>query len=118
MQTFPYICPMNVIVKRSVLFYCDKYPLARIALLTWYHEFSKHNFKNFNALKTVYGTASLVAQNRVIFNIKGNDFRLIISSNFRQQAAYIIWFGTHLEYNKIDAIAFNTRILTYKPKEK
>ena len=35
---------MNVIVKRSILYYCDKYPLDRIALLTWYHEFSKHDF--------------------------------------------------------------------------
>jgi len=111
---------MNIIIKRAVLYYCDKYPLARISLLTWYHEFLKHDFKNFNALKTVYGKASLVGQNRVIFNIKGNDFRLIISINFRQHAAYIIWFGTHDEYNKIDvaAVAFNTRILTYKPKEK
>jgi mRNA interferase HigB len=111
---------MNIIVKRAVLYYCEKYPLARISLLTWYHEFSKHDFKNFNALKTVYGKASLVAQNRVIFNIKGNDFRLIISINFRQQATYVIWFGTHHEYTKIDAatIAFNTRILSYKPKEK
>lgn len=111
---------MNIIGKRSVLYYCDKYPLARLSLLTWYHEFTKHDFKNFNTLKTVYGSASLVSQNRVIFNIKGNDFRLIISINFRQQAAYIIWFGTHQEYNKIDAATevFNTRILTYKSKEK
>ena len=73
---------------------------------------------NFNELKTVYGTASLVAQNRVIFNIKGNDFRLIVSINFRQEAACIIWFGSHAEYNNIDAgtISFNTRILTYKKK--
>jgi mRNA interferase HigB len=111
---------MNIIVRRSILYYCEKYPKARIALLTWYQEFSKQEFKSYNALKTVYGTASLVAQNRVIFNIKGNDFRLIISINFRQQAAYVIWFGTHNEYNKIDVttVAFNTRILTYKPKEK
>lgn len=111
---------MNIIVKRAVLYYCEKYPLARIALLTWYHEFSKQGIKNFNELKSVYGTASLVAQNRVIFNIKGNDFRLIISINFPQQAAYIIWFGTHSEYNRIDAgtVAFNTRILTFKAKER
>lgn len=111
---------MNIIVRRSILYYCERYPLARTALLTWYHEFSKQGFKTFNELKSVYGTASLVAQNRVIFNIKGNDFRLVTSINFKQQAAYVIWFGSHQAYNKIDAatVAFNTRILTFKPKEK
>jgi mRNA interferase HigB len=94
--------------------------MARISLLTWYHEFSKQAFKNFNELKSWHGTASLVAQHRVIFNIKGNEYRLIISVNFRQQAAYIIWFGTHIEYDKIDAatIPFNKRILTYNTRQK
>ncbi len=111
---------MNIIVKRSILYYCEKYPLARLSLLTWYHEISKQEFKHFNELKAVYGTASLIAQSRVIFNIKGNEFRLIISVNFRQQAAYIIWFGTHVEYNRIDAasVEFNTRILTYNANKK
>ncbi len=110
---------MNIIVKRAVLYYTDKYPLARIALLTWYHEFSTQEFKNFNELKTVYGSASLIGRHRVIFNIKGNDFRLIIAVNFRQKAAYIIWFGTHKEYNIINAetVSFNTKILTYKNKK-
>jgi mRNA interferase HigB len=109
---------MNIIVKRVVLFYIKKYPAARTPLLTWYDEFSKQKFANFNELKQVYGSASIVANNRVIFNIKGNDFRLIVKINFKQGAAYIIWFGTHKEYDKIDAeaIAFNTTILTFKEK--
>lgn len=111
---------MNIIVKRTILFYCEKYPAARLSLLTWFHEFSKQTFKHFNELKTTYGNSSLIAQNRVIFNIKGNEFRLIVSVNFRQQAAYIIWFGTHSEYNRIDAakVEFNSQILKFKPKEK
>ena len=51
----------------------------------------------------MYGNASIVANHRVIFNIKGNDFRLIVSVNFRTQSAYVIWFGTHKEYNEVDA---------------
>ncbi|MGB4848698.1 MAG: type II toxin-antitoxin system HigB family toxin [Saprospiraceae bacterium] len=111
---------MNIIVKRAILYYCDQFPLARTSLLTWYHEFSKLEFKNFNALKSVYGSASLAGKERVIFNIKGNDFRLIVSVNFRQKAAYIIWFGTHQQYNKINAetVKFNPRILTYKSSTK
>ncbi len=101
-----------------MLYYINKYPKAKTSLLTWYKEFLKQEFYTFNELKEVYGSASIVANNRVIFNIKGNDFRLIVSVNFRQLAAYIIWFGTHKEYDKIDAatIEFDTAILKYKAK--
>lgn len=109
---------MNIIVKRAVLYYVDKYPPAKTPLLTWYKEFLKQEFRTFNELKAVYGNASIVANNRVIFNIKGNDYRLIVSVNFVQLAAYVIWFGTHKEYNKINAttIEFDTTILKYKSK--
>lgn len=109
---------MNIIARGTILYYIDRYPNAKTSLLTWYHEFTKLAFSNFNELKVVYGNASIVANNRVIFNIKGNDFRLVVSVNFRQLAAYVIWFGTHKEYNKIDAetIEFDTSILNYKSK--
>lgn len=109
---------MNIVVKRAVLYYVDKYPSVKTALLTWYNEFLKYEFNHFNELKEVYRNASIVSNNRVIFNIKGNDFRLIVSINFKQAAAYIIWFGTHQEYDKIntETIAFDTKILTYKTK--
>ena len=108
---------MNIIVRRAILYYIHNYPQAKIALLTWYSEFSKQQFHSINELKEMYGNASIVANGRVIFNIKGNDYRLIVSINFKQLAAYIIWFGTHAEYNLIDAstIAFDTKIiLTFK----
>ena len=109
---------MNIIAKGTILYYIDLYPKAKTLLLTWYHEFSKASFKNFNELKGIYGNASIVANNRVIFNIKSNDFRLIVSVNFKQLAAYIIWFGTHSEYNKIDngTIEFDTNILDFKTR--
>lgn len=109
---------MNIIVKRAILYYVDKYPQAKTPLLTWHSEFSKEDFKNFNHLKATYGNASIVGQNRVIFNIKGNDYRLIVSVNFKQLAAYVIWFGTHKEYDKINAetIDFDVKILNYKAK--
>jgi mRNA interferase HigB len=118
LKTNQYLWEMNIIVKRAVLYYVDKYPQAKISLLIWYNEFSKEEFRNFNELKEVYGNASVVANSRVIFNIKGNDYRLIVSINFKQLAAYIIWFGTHKEYDKIDTstIEFDTRILNYKVK--
>lgn len=77
--------------------------MAADALWSWYNFFIKANFLNFNELKEVYHNASLVANNRVIFNIKRNSFRLIVSINFRKPAAYVVWFGTHKEYDKIKA---------------
>lgn len=93
---------MNVIAKGTILFYIEKFHKAKTPLLGWYKEFEKQNFANFNQLKEVYKSASLVAQNRVVFNIKGNDYRLVVSINFSKQAAYVIWFGNHAEYDKIN----------------
>lgn len=91
---------MKVLVKRTIHYYINKYPLAEKSLLMWEAEFSKIDFGNFNDIKTVYRNASIVSNGRVVFNIKGNDFRLIVSVNFRQRACYVIWFGTHKEYDK------------------
>lgn len=107
---------MKILVRKTILFYTIKYPIAATQLLIWYNEFSKSDFSNFNELKKVYGNASIVKSNRVVFNIKGNDFRLVVSVNFVQKACYVIWFGTHQEYDQINAetVAFDTRILTDK----
>ena len=107
---------MKVLVKRTIHYYINKYPPAEKPLTSWENEFSKIAFKNFNEIKDKYRNASIVTNNRVIFNIKGNDYRLIVSMNFRQQACYVIWFGTHKEYDKInvETVAFDTTILIDK----
>lgn len=109
---------MNIIAKRVMLYYINEYPNARTSLLAWYHEFLKQEFHHRNELKAVYGNASIIANNRIVFNIKGNDYRLIVSVNFKQLAAYIIWFGTHKQYDKINVekIEFDTSILNFKGK--
>lgn len=94
---------MNIITKKTVIYYTEQYPLAKTALLYWLKDFGTRRFDTFNKLKEVFGNASIIANHRVIFNIKGNDFRLITTINFRAQAVYIIWFGTHNEYDRIDA---------------
>lgn len=116
MKTFAYIYPMKILVKKTILFYIKKYPIAETQLLIWYNEFSKYEFNNFNELKNVYGSASIVNSNRVVFNIKGNDFRLVVSINFPQGACYVIWFGTHTAYDKInvETMAYDTTILIDK----
>ena len=74
-------------------------------------ELEKANFKNFNELKKVYGNASLVGDDRVVFNIMGNKFRLVVRIVFEYKAIQVKWFGTHTEYDKIDveSIIFKRR---------
>ena len=94
---------MNIINRKTIIYYTNKYPNAKTQLLIWYNEILKQDFDNFNELKEMFGNASIVNSQRIVFNIKGNDFRLIVSINFRRKACYTIWFGTHKEYDKINA---------------
>jgi len=52
---------------------------------------------------TLYGNASIISSKRVVFNIKGNDFRLIVDIEYKLEIVFIVWFGTYEEYDKIDA---------------
>jgi len=92
----------NIIARKIVLDYCAKYPDAANALRQWYYELIIAGFKNFNELKEVYGNASVVGDDRVVFNIMGNKYRLVVRIVFEFKAIQVKWFGTHAEYNKID----------------
>ena len=92
----------NIIARATLLYYFKKYPGAATALQEWYHGFIKCSFKNFNELKQTYGNASLVGDDRVVFNILGNKYRLVVRIIFEFKAVQIKWFGTHKEYDKID----------------
>jgi len=93
---------LNIITRKTLLDYCKKYPRASTALQEWYHEVVNSDFKSFNELKRVYGNASIVADDRVVFNIMGNKDRLVVRIVFDFKVVQIKWFGTHAEYDKID----------------
>ena len=93
---------LNIITRKNLLDYCKKYPAASTALTEWYHELVNSDFKNFNELKRVYGNASIGADDRVVFNIMGNEYRLVVRIVFDFKVIQIKWFGTHAEYDKID----------------
>lgn len=97
----------NIITRKTLLEYAKKYPNAGDALQAWYYELLKADFKNFDELKRVYGNASVIGDDRVIFNITGNKYRLIVRLVFEYKAIQIKWFGTHAEYNTIDADKVN-----------
>lgn len=96
------LCMFNIITRRTLLEYCKKYPEAATALQQWYYELLNAEFRNFNELKKVFGSASLVKDDRVVFNIMGNKYRLVVRMVFEYKAVQIKWFGTHAEYDKID----------------
>ena len=101
----------NIIARRTLLLHCKKYPPAAVALQEWYHELHIAEFKNFNQLKKVYANCSLVGDDRVIFNILGNKYRLVVRMVFEYKAIQIKWFGTHAEYDRTDVtgIQFKTK---------
>lgn len=72
-------------------------------LKAWYQEALKASWKTPNALKAQFRSASTVGENRVVFNIKGNDYRLIVSIDYERQAMFVKFIGTHEQYDQIDA---------------
>jgi len=101
----------NIIARRTLLIYCRLYPAAAVALQQWYAELLNQDFANFNELKQVYAAASLVGDDRVVFNIMGNKYRLVVRMIFAYKAVQIKWFGTHREYDAVDVATVQYRAL-------
>lgn len=101
----------NIIARKTLLDYCRKYPEAAVALQEWYYELLQSEFKNFNDLKKMYGSVSLVGDDRVVFNIMGNRYRLVVRMVFEFKSIQIKWFGPHKDYDKIDvsSVVFKTK---------
>jgi len=93
---------MNIIKRPTINDYKRQYPEAAIALEEWYQLFRKTGFKTPQELKAVYGNASIVGNSRVVFNIHGNKYRLVVKIRYDAGIAYVIWFGTHAAYDEID----------------
>ena len=72
-------------------------------LKTWFKETSNAEWKNPNEVKKDYPSASILTDNRIVFNIKGNNYRLIVKINYEYEMAWIRFIGTHAEYDKINA---------------
>jgi mRNA interferase HigB len=72
-------------------------------LLSWYQEAEKANWKNHNELKQQFADASIISNKRVVFNIHGNKYKLIVDIEYPLRIIFIIWIGTHKEYDNIDA---------------
>jgi len=77
-------------------------PAVRAALEAWFDEVSKASWKSTAEVKRRYATASIVSAERIVFNVKGNDYRLVAAVDFEKGIVWIKWIGTHKAYDKID----------------
>ncbi|MEW6668994.1 MAG: type II toxin-antitoxin system HigB family toxin [Thermodesulfobacteriota bacterium] len=95
---------MRVIAKSRLRKYWERpgNEKARSYLIEWYHFCSKQSWKTPQEVKKTFGKVSIVANNRVVFNIKGNDYRIVCAMDYRRQAMFIKFVGTHAEYDNID----------------
>jgi mRNA interferase HigB len=94
---------MRIVAKRALLEFIRNHARAEQALLSWHAEAVKADWQTPQDIRNDYATASFVGRNRVVFNIKGNDFRLIVAVAYRVGVVYIKFVGTHAEYDKVDA---------------
>ena len=93
---------MNVISKRTLVQFYERHPQAKSGLEVWHADARKAQWDSPEDIKQIYASASFLKDNRVVFNIKGNDFRLIVHIDYKRKIVRIKFIGTHGEYDKIN----------------
>lgn len=93
---------MRIIARRTLREFWESHPDAEEPLLAWFREVQKEDWDTPAKVKGKYGSASIVGNNRVVFNIKGNAHRLVVAINYPYRVVYIRFVGTHAEYDGID----------------
>jgi len=94
---------MRVIAKKILREFWEKHNDAEQQLKTWFKEASKANWNNPSEIKAEYPKASILKSGRVVFDICGNKYRLIVDINYERKWVFIRFIGTHTEYDKINA---------------
>lgn len=96
---------MRIIAFRTLREFFEKseFSDSEIPLRSWYQEAKTAEWENSNELKQQYKNASIVGEGRVVFNIKGNDYRLVVAIDYEFQVMFIRFIGTHKQYDNIDA---------------
>ena len=94
---------MRILAIQTLKQYWEEFPQAKQSLLSWYEEVEAALWDHPNDLKAQYRSASVLSEKRVVFNIHGNSHRLIVDIEYRLKIVFVVWFGTHRQYDKIDA---------------
>jgi mRNA interferase HigB len=99
---------MRVIARRTLQQFASRleghkdHRAVKSALEAWFAEVSKASWENSREVKRLYATASIVNAERIVFNIKGNDYRLVAAVDYRKAIIWIKWIGSHREYDGIN----------------
>ena len=94
---------MRIIARKALRSFCERHPEAQRSIDAWYHDAKRAEWKTPSDIKEIYRNASFVSNNRVVFNIKGNEYRLVVAIQYQFAIVYIRFVGTHQEYDEIDA---------------
>lgn len=94
---------MHIVAVRYLRAFWEKDPDSEQPLKSWVDEAKKASWSQPAQIKEQYRSASILKNKRVVFNIKGNDYRLVVSVAYHYQAVYVKFIGTHKEYDAIDA---------------
>ena len=96
---------MHIISRPELMKFWKKHPDAETPLKLWFKKVKQAKWNTINDLKKDFPTADYVGNNRIVFDIKGNKYRIIVLAFFKGQKIFIRFVGTHAEYDKINAIA-------------
>lgn len=94
---------MRIISKKTLREFWEKHNDSEQQLKSWFQETNSVEWKNPKQIKKEYPSASFLADNRIVFNIKGNKYRLIVKINYDHNILWVRFIGTHAEYDKINA---------------
>lgn len=94
---------MNVISKKTLILFYENHPQAKTPLEVWHCDVRKAQWESPDQIRREYSSASFLRDNRVVFNIKGNDYRLIVHIDYKRKIVRVKFIGTHSEYDKINA---------------
>ena len=93
---------MRVIALKALRVFWEQHPEAKDALLAWYYDVKRAHWRTSADIKDIYRNASFVGNNRVVFNIKGNRYRIVVAVQYEQCTVYVRFVGTHETYDQID----------------
>lgn len=94
---------LRVVAKKILREFWEKHEDCEQQLKAWFREVEKAEWENPNQIKIEYPSASILNDNRVVFNIKGNNYRLIVKISYEYEMVWIRFIGTHAEYDKINS---------------
>lgn len=104
---------MRIISRKTLISFWEKHGDSEQSLRAWFDEAENASWSSASELKQQYKNASIITKKRVVFNIKGNHYRLVVDIEFKLGIIFIVWIGSHTEYDKL-----NIKEITYVKSNK